>query len=112
MKGKYKGNDKLAYFICCLSLEQLMQLHSDLLVSGIAADTGGDPDYIFEVRQKQVSGKYKKLCSALRKASVKERKDMSDGMVENYPALEKAIREAEQRHAAIPNFKLLQRQIC
>ncbi len=72
-------------YMACLSTEQLMSLHSDLVLAAIAFDCKGDYRSIFANGRKNSTGKLKKIYAALFKAKKEHINDMVRTLVELLP---------------------------
>ena len=75
----------LQNYVYCLSTENLKVLHDDLVNAGVAYEGKGEWKSIFADRQKESSGKRKKLYSALRKVEKHEIDSLLNVLVELYP---------------------------
>jgi len=72
-------------YMACLSTEQLMSLHSDLVLAGIAFDGKGDYRAIFARGRENSTGKLKKIYAALFKAKKENINEMVRTLVELLP---------------------------
>lgn len=72
-------------YMACLSTEQLVSLHSDLVLAGIAFDGKGDYRSIFANGRKNSTGKLKKIYAALYQAKKDNINEMVKALVELSP---------------------------
>jgi len=72
-------------YMACLSKEQLLSLHSDLVLAGIAFDGKGDYRSIFARGRANSTGKLKKIYAALFKAKKENINDMVKALVDLLP---------------------------
>lgn len=88
----------LNQYLSNLSTDQLKQLNSDLIESGIAFSLGGDYKSIFKKRRAESKGKRKKIYAALCHASQAECSRMADRMSECLPIVQQLKKDYYERN--------------
>lgn len=75
----------LQNYMACLTREQLLTLHSDLIDASLAFDLKGDYKAIFANRRNEASGKRKKIYAGLAKAKRADINNMIEVLVNLLP---------------------------
>jgi hypothetical protein len=71
----------LQTYLACLSIEQLVILHDDIINASLINENNNEYKDYFAAIRKNATGKRKKIYAALKKSSKKEVENMADAII-------------------------------